>query len=154
MLRRAVRQMCLNWESQRGWDRKHFWVGRTLKMINNVWPHFRLDWSEGSLTLSGVPAMRTRPVLSKAFLEDATRQQWQRRQAKILCSAMTPHQQNFILKTILRRACSDQQRQILDNGQRANISPLSEVIFSELPKADNGSRAGIIVYIIRTRRFC
>ena len=61
-------------------DRKHTWLGRTLKMINNVWPHFRLDyWSEGSLTLSGVPAMRTRPVLSKAFLEDATRQQWQRR---------------------------------------------------------------------------
>ena len=45
----------------------------------------------------------------------------------------------FILKTILRRACSDQQRQILDNGQRANISPLSEVIFSELPKADTGA---------------
>ena len=45
----------------------------------------------------------------------------------------------FILKTILRRACSDQQRQILDNGQRANISPLSEVIFRELPKADTGA---------------
>ena len=92
LLRRAIRQMCLNNENTREWEQRHTWLGRTLKMIHRVWPQFRLTWNDGNSTLSCIPAKHFRGRVSNACLEDATRQQWQTEQAKILRTALTTHE--------------------------------------------------------------
>ena len=139
LLRRAVRQMCLNWESTRGWERRHTWLGRTMQMIHRTWPKFRLVWNGGSLSLSGVPAKHMQARLSDAFLEDAARVQWQAKQANIIRTALTPHQQDFFLKSFLLHSCNAENRQLLGNNSRARISPLPEAIFPSIPQADTGA---------------
>ena len=139
LLRRAVRQMCLNWESTKGWERRHTWLGRTLKLIHRAWPEFRLTWGDGGLTLSGVPAQHRRARLSDAFLEDATRQQWQTRQTKLLRTILTTHQEDYFLKSYLLYSCTDENRQALGDNDRARVSPLSGAIFPVLPQADTGA---------------
>ena len=89
--------------------------------------------------MSGVPNEHAGAVLTKAFLEDATRKQWQMRQDKILRSELTTRQQDFILRSFLLRACSSDEKQRLDNNHRDRVSPLSGPIFEVLPEADTGA---------------
>ena len=46
------------------------------------------------------------------------------------------HQQDYFLKAILLMACSAEEKQLLDQGQREMVHPLSKSIFSGLPQAN------------------
>ena len=108
-------------------------------MIHRVWPKFWLTRKDGSLELSGVFDMHARAQSSRVFLKDTTRQQWQARLAKILRSSLTTHRQDLSLKSLLLRASSDEQRQLLDKNRRAVVYPLSYAIVPVLPQADTGA---------------
>ena len=95
-----------------------------------------LDPDRWRLALSGIPTEHSRAQLNRAFLEDATRKQWQTRQNKILRLALTTHQQDFILKEMLLRECSTEERQLLGNNRRALVSSLASATFQVLPQAD------------------
>ena len=46
------------------------------------------------------------------------------------------HRQDYFLKAILLMACSAEEKQLLDQGQREMVHPLSKSIFSGLPQAN------------------
>ena len=95
LLRRAVGQMCLNWERTRGWDRRRTWLGRTLIMIHRVWPQFQLTRKDGGFAMSGIPREHLRAELSRSFLNDATCKKWQDRR-----SGLTTHQEDYFLQLV------------------------------------------------------
>ena len=107
-------------------------------MIHRVWPQFQLTRKDGGFAMSGIPREHLRAELSRAFLNDATCKKWQDRQAKILFSELTTHQQDYFLQSLLLRARSNEERQLLAKNNRARVSPLSGVIFPVLFQADTG----------------
>ena len=87
------------------------------------------------MSLSGIPPSNIFSPKDQYF-DNATLQQWQRHQDRVLRSSITQHQQDYFLKIDLLTACSSEEKQRLDQGQRDKVHSLSKSIFSVLPQAD------------------
>ena len=143
LLRRAIRHLYGAWQACTGRARKETWMGRALKMIQRVWPAFRVSLDgPGGLRLVGIPALKQGFSLHVIYRKEAALLDWRRRQNNILRKPPTLSQHDYFVWSYLQKACTQLELQQLEqrNGGRvARIAPLSDNIFQILPRADTGA---------------
>ena len=129
-------------------------MGRALKMIQRVWPAFRVSLDgPGGLRLVGIPAFKQGFSLHVISRKEAALLDWRRRQNNILRKPPTLSQHDYFVWSYLQKACTQLELQQLEqrNGGRvARIAPLSDNIFQILPRADTGA----VQVLLRTLGFC
>ena len=137
LLRRSLRQLYKNWVHMTGPARKELWIGRVLKMVRRVWPHFTILAPEPNrFTISGIPPEYSNMLPQRAYTTAITAKLWIARQNKLLRTPPTFHQQDYVLAEFIRYSCSDVDLNTLAQNTRALIAPKSGTIINVIPRAD------------------
>ena len=140
LMLKVIRHLYGTWEACTGRARKETWMGRALKMIQRVWPAFRITL-EGpmGLCLHGIPALRPGMSLHVVYRQDSAQLAWKRRQHNLLRSPPSISQQDYFLWTYVRIACTPEQLQQVGRRGGTLVAPLKELVFTVLPHADTGA---------------